>query len=162
MSSELLALSPLVYHFKSSTSAHSFPLVTSSNFGLRFVFPTELNHAVPRQTTLSIFLDQGVIDSTVEIRERAESRVPMKGRGHAQKEKWGIIQKVCGIWGSFGREKERAFECGVSRMERVRIVSGMGSGEVTMARWSWWRTALRSYLFVSILKKSRLRMGSYT
>jgi len=41
-------------------------------------------------------------------------------------------------------------------------VSGMGSGEVTMARWSWWRTALRSYLFVSILKKSRLRMGSYT
>ena len=97
MSSELLALSPLVYHFKSSTSAHSFPLVTSSNFGLRFVFPTELNHAVPRQTTLSIFLDQGVEDSTVEIRERAESRVPMKGRGHAQKEKWGIIQKVCGI-----------------------------------------------------------------
>ncbi len=92
MSSELLAFSALLYHFNSSTSAHSFPFVISSNFGLRFVFPAELNHAVPRQTTLSIFLDHGVEDSTVEIRERAESRVPMKGRGHAQKEKWGIIQ----------------------------------------------------------------------
>ncbi len=36
-------------------------------------------------------------------------------------------------------------------MERVKIVSGMGSGEVIMAQWSWWRTALRSYLFVRIL-----------
>jgi hypothetical protein len=47
-------------------------------------------------------------------------------------------------------------------MERVRIVPGMGSVEVIMARWSWWRTALRSYLFVGILKKSCSRTGSYT
>ena len=92
MRRESLAFSPLLNHFKSSTSAHSFPFVACSNFGLRLVLPTELNHVVPLHTTLSIFLGQGVDVSTADIRARAESRVPMNGRGHAQKEKWGISQ----------------------------------------------------------------------
>ena len=37
-----------------------------------------------------------------------------------------------GVWGVEG--------------ERVRIVFRMGSGEVMSARWSWWRTELRSCL----------------
>ncbi len=71
-----------------------------------------------------------------EIRESAESTVPMKGRGQAQKEKCGISQYREGILGSLGRAKERAWVWGVSRMERVMIVSGMGVGEVMRARWS--------------------------
>jgi hypothetical protein len=35
-------------------------------------------------------------------------------------------------------------------MERVMIVFGRGVGEVIRARWSWWRTALRSYEDVRI------------
>jgi hypothetical protein len=48
------------------------------------------------------------------------------------------------------RAKERALVWGVSRMERVMIVFGRGVGEVVRARWSWWRTALRSYEDVRI------------
>lgn len=46
---------------------------------------------------------------------------------------------------------------GVSRMERVMIVFGRGVGEAIRARWSWWRTALRSYGDVRIGWKGRKR-----
>jgi len=42
----------------------------------------------------------------------------------------------------------------VSRMERVIIVFERGEGEVMMARWSWCKTALRSYAPVSFWNRS--------
>lgn len=42
---------------------------------------------------------------------------------------------------SSDREKDHVFERGMSFMERAKIVSGRGLGEVMMARWRAWSVA---------------------
>jgi hypothetical protein len=76
---------------------------------------------------------------------------PMKGRFHAQKEKCGI-KKVRALVsflernsGSACREYAHAVPNGWSWKLSVNIVSGRGVGEVSRARWSWWREAVRDW-----------------
>ena len=83
---------------------------------------------------------------------------PIKGRSHAQKEKWGIKKVRAsgseGAWtGSALRVYCRAVPKGVSRMLMVRIVSNSDEiedrsegGKVRSARWSWWRAAVLDYI----------------
>ena len=58
----------------------------------------------------------------------------MKGFGQDQPLKCGITQKFPFRFGSFDRENDQAFGKGVSRIVKVKVISGTGSGDVTIAR----------------------------
>ena len=61
----------------------------------------------------------------------------MKGFGHDHPQKCGMTQKFPFKFGSFEREKDQVSGRGVSRIVNVKTVSGMGSGDVMIALWSW-------------------------
>jgi len=69
----------------------------------------------------------------------ARDMEPMKGRGHDQKEKWGIRKvRELGSLGWMDGSEERlycqAVPKGWSSVLRVKMVSGRGVGEVRTAR----------------------------
>lgn len=128
------AASPCFSHCVSCTSAQGFPLVTCIKLGRSSKFMIELKIDEPLQTTLLIFFSQGVSASIRSIFVSASGMVPMNALGHDQKLKCGITQYSPASLGRLGRANDHACLRVLSSTEKVKMVSGSGSGEVLIAR----------------------------
>lgn len=123
------------------TSAHSFPSVSSTSFGLKPVDHSGLNHAVPLQIATSFLSSHRICFSASSILVRASSSGPTYWRGQDHELKCGMSHGVWGENSSSDRTKDQHFSRGVSLILMLKKISGRGVGEVIIARWREWRMA---------------------